>query len=610
MSFLSPFALAFAVAAAIPLLIHLWRRRIGSRVEFPAVRYLARAEREHSRKLRLRNLLLMVLRLAIVLLIAIAAARPVGRVGGGGHAPTAVAVVLDNSLSTSAIAGGRPVLDALTEVARATIARTTATDRVWLITAEGRVVGGAAQSVLAEADRVTPLAGAGDLAAAIAAAGRLVAGSGLVERQIVVVSDGQATTWRDIAPLRTDAGVVIHVPSTAPPPNRAVVAASAAPARWTPHGAVVARIATAGDSVSWRVTLSATGAPRTLARGGAIAGSGSYADVSVAATPAERGWIAGTVEIEPDELRADDVRHFALWVGAAPTVRAEAGAGPFVASAVAALVEAGRAAPGPGIAIVPADAATRLPALILAPADQVRVGAANRALARLGIPWRFGAAVTGGETPVRGDRLDGVTVVRRYTLQRQGTTASDTLARAGGAPWIVSGEGWVLVASPLDPSATSLPVRAPFVPWLGELLGQRLAGGDGGTIDASPGDTVPRPAWATARDDGAATPTALAGTVMIAPPRAGTFFLLDGDRRAGALVVNAEPDESDLARLDDEALAARARGSSVRVEHDPARVADRAFAASGRRPLAVPVLAAVLLLLTTEAVVTRSRRSR
>jgi hypothetical protein len=47
---------------------------------------------------------------------------------------------------------------------------------------------------------------------------------------------------------------------------------------------------------------------------------------------------------------------------------------------------------GGPIQIVPADEATRLPALLIAPSDPVRLGAANRALERLDVPWRFGAA--------------------------------------------------------------------------------------------------------------------------------------------------------------------------------------------------------------------------
>src|SRR6478735_514047 len=131
------------------------RRRAGARIEFPAVRYLVRAEREHSRDLRLRNLLLMILRVAAVLLIALAAAHPIIRVAGAGHAPTALAVVLDNSLSTSAVVGGRPVLQ-----------RASASDRLWLITADGVVHGGTRDAVLDAAAHAEPFGGAGDLRAA------------------------------------------------------------------------------------------------------------------------------------------------------------------------------------------------------------------------------------------------------------------------------------------------------------------------------------------------------------------------------------------------------------------------------------------------------------
>jgi hypothetical protein len=593
-SFLAPLWLLLGAAAAVPLIIHLLRRRIGTRVDFPAARYLARAEQEHSRKLRLRNLLLMLLRVAVVLLLAAAAARPVGRLGGAGHAPTAIAIVLDNSLSTSAIAGGRTVLEELRDRARSVAAAATAADRLWLVTADGRVSGGDVRAIREAIDRVTPLAGAGDLAAATARAAALARASGLAERRVAILTDGQATAWPRPVPLG-DAPVLAYVPEAAAPPNRAVVHAEARPLRWTPRGAVAAAVA-GDDSATYRVTLGA----RTLARGTATAAAGAD-EVLVRAAPAERGWLAGTVEIEPDELRADDVRHFAVWIGAAPGVALDSGVGPFARSAVAAMREGGLVADGADVAIAPADALARLPALIVAPADPVRLGAATRALERAGVPWRFGA-LRRGESVVRGERMEGVTASERYQLVPRGAAPADTLARAGGEPWIVAGARYVLVASPLDPRATSLPARAAFVPWLTEIVTQRLTGEVGGVVAAAPGDSLARPAWAEMMEmpDGARVP--LAGGRLAAPARAGVYPLLRGARRAGALVVNPEPDESALARLEPAALASRLRGDAeVRVLHEADEWRSAVFAGAARRPLLVPLLVAVMLLLLAES---------
>ena len=136
MNFLAPFALLLSGAAAVPLVLHLLRRRQGDKVEFPAMRYLLRAQQEHSNELRLRNMLLMFLRIAAVLAFALAAARPLGRLSAGGHAPTALAIVLDNSLSTSVVVDGAPVLARLKDAARAAVDRAATGDRLWLITAE------------------------------------------------------------------------------------------------------------------------------------------------------------------------------------------------------------------------------------------------------------------------------------------------------------------------------------------------------------------------------------------------------------------------------------------------------------------------------------------
>ena len=121
MSFLAPLWLALGLAAAVPVLLHLLRRRSGTRIEFPAVRFLLRAEKEHRRQMRMRNLLVMLLRVAVVLALALAAAKPLGRAGASGHAPTAVAIVLDNSLSTGAVRGGRMAIDALPGMPNATV---------------------------------------------------------------------------------------------------------------------------------------------------------------------------------------------------------------------------------------------------------------------------------------------------------------------------------------------------------------------------------------------------------------------------------------------------------------------------------------------------------
>jgi hypothetical protein len=594
-SLLEPFYLLLAGAAAVPLLLHLMRRRIQARVDFPAVRYLARAEKENIRKIRMRNLLLMLLRILTVLVLAFAAARPLGAFFGAGHVPTALAIVLDNSLSTSAIVDGQPLLATLRISAREAADAATSDDRVWLVTADGSVVGGSREAVREAIDRTDAFAGRGDLAGAIARATGLVAGAGLPARQVVVVTDGQATTWS--SPLTTDAvRLSLLARSTNAPVNRAVVAADARPTRWTPSGSVVARAAVP-DSATYRIALGTTRLASGTVRGGE--------DLTVHASPDVRGWQSGVVELEPDELRADDARYFAVWLGAAPDVQVDPGAGPFVRTAVEALVQNQRVAMGSEVIIAAADQVAKLPALLIAPPAGVRLGAANRTLERLGIPWRFGT-IKRDETIVRGDRF---AATLRFPLVAQAGAVADTIAMAGGDAWIVAGEGYVIVGSPLDPTATDLPVRAAFVPWLGDVIAQRLAGDATTVIEAPPGGTVRLPTGADGIEasDGQVTP---ASGEVTSPLRAGVYFIRRGADRVGALVVNAEAEESDLRRLPLSVLRDRVRGRDVLVTDDPAVWSRSLFDAGSRRPLQLPLIVLALLLLAAETfLVRRSERT-
>ncbi|MBV6520483.1 MAG: hypothetical protein MNPFHGCM_00598 [Gemmatimonadaceae bacterium] len=594
MSFLAPLYLLLAGAVAVPLVLHLMRKRIEITFDFPAVLYLARAERENVRQMRIRNLLLMMLRVLAVLFLALAAARPVGRLIGAGHVPTAIAVVLDNSMSTSVIVDGAPLLNRLKRAAATAIDGTSASDRLWLVTADGQVVGGTRAAVRDALARIEAIGGRGDLPYAVTRAAGLVMAAGLPSREVAIVTDAQATSWSSEIPLG-DVRVVVYAPTVAAPPNRAIVAADARPARWTPRGTVLGQ--TSGvDSATFRVSLG----ERTLARGLTRGGE----EISVRAEPAERGWQRGVIELAPDELRADDMRYFAVWMGGAPSVRLLPGSGPFVKTAVDALVQSGRLALGNEIEIGPADAVTHLPALILPPGDAVRLGAANRALERLNVPWRFGPARR-EETVVRGAGFDGAAATVRYPLVATVAAPADTLATVAGEPWIVAGEHYAIVGSPVDPVATTFPLRATFLPWFGDVLAQRLAGDATIVLNTVPGGSVTVPSGVDALEGDDQQAAKLTSRTLIAPSRAGVYFLRRGAERVGAVVVNAEPEESDLRRLPLDQLRSRIRVRESVVVSDDGAWKRAVFDVGSRRPLQPSLLLLALACLAGELMVVR-----
>ena len=614
MSFLAPWWILLAGAAAVPLLIHLLRRQSAVRTEFPATRYLQRAAREHSTALRLRNLLLMLLRVLVVLLLAAAAARPLARIPGvgGGRTPTALAIVLDNSLSTSVIQGAGPVLETLRDSARLLVDAAAPTDRVWIVTADGRRLGGAPVAARAALDSVEALAGAGDLQGALAQAEATVMAAGGFAPRIALFTDGQRTAWKRPVSIARRVRVTVHSPRSAAPPNRGIAQLAPRPERWMPRGALALRVVTsdpAEDSVAFHVALGAARAtPRTVARGIAVTG----AETSVRLAPTDTGWVAGFAESERDDLPGDDRRWFAVWAGAAPAVGSSAGAGPFVRSAVDVLRSDGRVRAGSDVLLLAAgelpQAGGNAAVLVMPPVRAADIGAANRALARRGIPWRFAGRVAGRLTSPAS--LDGVDVPAAYTLEPTRALPFDTLAMLGTQPWAVAAETggarYVLIASPLHPDATELPVRAPFVPWLATVIHERLAGSAGRVVLAAPGGMVDHVT-------GADSLLLASGSVVAIEPRSaaplepGVHFYMRGGVAAGALVVNAEESESVLARLGQDEVAGNITGAEVTVASRSRSWRAATFAGDGATSLVLPALAAALLLLVVEVAATAAR---
>lgn len=608
MAFLAPLWLSLAALAAVPVLLHLLRRNIGARIEFPAVRYLQSAERDASRDVRTKNLLLLLLRILIVVLVALAAARPIWTRGEG--TPRELAIVLDNSLSTTAIVGGAPVLDRLVATARELRAASGSAERIWLITADGTVYTGA-DAVDAALSRVIALPGAGQLDAAVRTAISLTQGTNADGGAIAILTDGQRTAWANDLPASLSR-VRVFVPPLAAPQNGAILSAVAQPQWWTPRGTVELTIQAVRDSTAYRIAIG----DNTLARGVIVRNAGdSLAMARIPIVGMGAGWQPLDVTLEPSGVGGDDHAIIPIVIGSAPAVRDAAGE--FAGAAVAALRESGRvrASGDITVSIAPATQVSTLPALILPPADAGGVAASNAALARLGVPWRFGAEQRGTQVvrsahgELRGD--SAIRVTQWFPLIAQPDAVGDTIALVGSSVWIVRGPRWTVLGSPLNPASTTLPVRATFVPWLADAVSNLASGTTAATIVA-PGAPVTVPGGVTAlrSADGKMLRTVTAATTA-APALPGLYFWMRGSVVAGAVGVQLGRDEPQLARATAAELTQRFGGSERAIVTGDAAAFRSSVRQSGvSQPMAAPLLLLALLAVLAEAWLSGRYRTR
>ncbi|HEU5262103.1 MAG TPA: BatA domain-containing protein [Gemmatimonadales bacterium] len=578
MTFLHPLALLGLAAAAIPALLHLLERRVPPEAEFPPIRYLSEAERQNARRLKLRHLLLLILRTALIALIALAAARPLvpsrsggaGAAGGAGtHEPAVLTVILDNSPSSGLVVDGRPTLDRLKVVARASIASAGPGDRLWLMLADGVARAGPREELLATLDGAQPAAQRLDLTAAVARAARLVDAEPLPAREVHVVSDLQRTAFGEgRVDVPRGVRVLALAPAGSPPSNRGIAAARLA------GGALAVTAAGTSGAAPASVAMRLRG--RDAGRALVVPG----ASVSIPLPAIAPGWWLGEVALDPDELRADDRRLFAWRVAPPARVRGEPGAGPFLSAALAVLAEGMRvAAVAEGSAGGPADVSIgERPqsgagqSVVLPPADPALVGPANRALAARGVRWRFGALGTPG--PIAAESLlgiGGIPVIRRYHLEVMGKgddprgrgDDAAVLATVNGEPWLARDGDVVLLGSRLDTAWTALPAAPAFVPFVDALV-NRLTRGDMPVVER---EGAPR-----------------------------VEFRTRGTDTVGAIVYGPDPRESDLTPAAAD-LVRRAIGADVL---DDAQFAAERFAGTRRLDVSGLLLALALILAAVE----------
>ncbi len=93
---------AGAALAALPVILHLFMKQTPKHVIFPALRLIRERQKRSRKRLRVKNWLLLLARMALLALMALALARPTlmsQQSGGDQEVPTALGLVFDTSLS-------------------------------------------------------------------------------------------------------------------------------------------------------------------------------------------------------------------------------------------------------------------------------------------------------------------------------------------------------------------------------------------------------------------------------------------------------------------------------------------------------------------------------
>jgi len=627
MGALNPLFLTAALAVAIPIFLHLFQRHETRRFSFPALRYLERTEKEHARRIKLRQLLLMLTRIAILLLLVGAGARLVISGRGASHPPTAVAIVLDNSLSSGLVVGEARVLDELKALAHRALDEATTEDRFWVIRAGEPwlpAIPGGATEARAAIDATEVSDGGGDLTAALQRASELLRTSDLPQREIHLLSDMQRTGFQlPGGEPAAELQVVAWAGDDPAEENRAltsVLVGGGLPPLEGQRTALTVRALSASDDTTARAVRVVMDG-RVRAAGELRAGT----EASIALPPTGAGWVTGYADADPDALRADDRRYFAYRSRSAPTVAIGGAAGLFLGEAISVLERSGRvdsAAPGTAELLIAQDGigldgrGQSTAALVVPPDDLTTLPALNRRLIEAGIAWRYRSRTSVGEAELDGaalpDPLRGTRITGWYDLEPTGDDgASRALAEVAGSPWAlegtdVDGRRYLLLASPLSADATTLPVSTGMVRFV-DWAATEWAGA-GGATEYTVGDHLPAPPSATRVRFPSGREVEIDGTrVVRGTGEAGPYTFLDADTAVAVVALNPPPSESRLARIDRDEIES-AIGPQVTVVSDADDWGRQAYRSRRGPELWWPLLLAALVLLLAESYLASSGR--
>jgi hypothetical protein len=201
MTFLNPLYLLGLAAAGIPIVIHLLTRKRPRRIEFSSVEFLREVNVAQLRRFRLRELLLLMLRVLAIAFLALALSRPAfkGALGKGGEgASSSIVLLVDRSASMGTIEARTPLSQRAQEKARAVLDALEPGDEIQVVPFDARpeplfpnatTDQGRARAAL---DALDPRPFTTDLEAAVAQGVDLLRRRPQLNKELFLISDLQA----------------------------------------------------------------------------------------------------------------------------------------------------------------------------------------------------------------------------------------------------------------------------------------------------------------------------------------------------------------------------------------------------------------------------------
>lgn len=325
-TFLNTIILSALGLSLIPVLIHLLNRKKSKLVVFSSLDFLKSLQKKKMKKIKIQQILLLILRTAVLLLAVMAFARPVSRIQQqstiDSHTKTSVVIVIDNSVATSYLSDKGKILDDIKLMAEQILNYLKEGDEALIITSAATSPGHTTftqnfTELKAQTKELDFVYTRSNINEALYFAHKTFESARNVNREIYVLTPFFSTSFSDEKITQLDGARLIFVDCSTKSFNNVGIQSVQ----------ILSKILEVNKPVEIRAVVKNFSKDRvtdlmfSVYLGGKRVGQSSLtingedeASVDMKVTPSKTGFLQGSIEIDDDPFAADNKRFFHLFI--------------------------------------------------------------------------------------------------------------------------------------------------------------------------------------------------------------------------------------------------------------------------------------------------------